>query len=149
MNITISQSALTNQKADIVITFCFEDDSLLKATKKRLAESFPTTSAVVNSDDFKGSLRSTMVLYTGSKGASKIIVAGLGKKESCTAETLRRASSAAAKRAAAYGIQSIAIEAILGNNLSAEDSCLALLEGAMLSNYKFDKYFTFVFSRLS
>lgn len=142
MNIAISQSALTNQKADIVITFSFEDDSLLKATKKRLVELYPTASAVVNSDDFKGALRSTMVIYTGAKGASKIIVAGLGKKDSCTAETLRRASSAAAKRAAAYGVQSIAIEAVLGNGLTPEESCLSLLEGAVLSNYKFDKYIT-------
>jgi leucyl aminopeptidase len=97
MNIAISQSALTNQKADIVITFSFEDDSLLKATKKRLVELYPAASAVVNSDDFKGALRSTMIVYTGAKGASKVIVAGLGKKDSCTAETLRRASSAAAK----------------------------------------------------
>ncbi|MFZ9814307.1 MAG: M17 family peptidase N-terminal domain-containing protein, partial [Candidatus Kapaibacteriota bacterium] len=123
MNITISQSSLKNQKADILITFCFEDDSLLKAGKKRLAELFPATSAVLNSDDFKGALKSTMVLYTGSKGASKIIVAGLGKKESCTVETLRRASSAAAKRAAAYGVQSIALEGIIAHGISAEDSC--------------------------
>lgn len=142
MNISISQSSLKNQKADILITFCFEDDSLLKAGKKRLAELFPATSAVVNSDDFKGSLRSTMVLYTGAKGAGKIIVAGLGKKESCTIETLRRAASAASKRAAAYGVQNIALEGVAAHGISAEDSCLALLEGAMLSNYKFDKYIT-------
>jgi hypothetical protein len=52
MNISISQSSLKNQKADILITFCFEDDSLLKAGKKRLAEMFPITAPVINSDEF-------------------------------------------------------------------------------------------------
>ncbi|MFM8840432.1 MAG: leucyl aminopeptidase [bacterium] len=142
MNITISQSSLKQQKADILIAFCYEDDSLLKAQKKRLSELFPSTSTVLHSDDFKGTLRSTMVLYTGAKHAGKIIIAGLGKKESCSVESIRRAASAAAKRAAAYGVQSIALEGLIGHGLSAEESCLAILEGAMLSNYKFDKYIT-------
>ena len=91
MNISISQSSLKNQKADILITFCYEDDSLLKAAKKRLTDMFPATSAVLSSNDFKGALKSTMVLYTGHKSVGKIIVAGLGKKESCTIEKIGRA----------------------------------------------------------
>ena len=142
MNITISSSKMLAQKADAVIVFSYEDEALLKATKKQLAELIPASSVVIQSDDFKGSLKSTIVLYTGVKTMPKVIVAGLGKKSNATIESLRKAASAASKRAAAYQAQHIAIECIATDGASADDCSLALMEGAMLSNYAFDKYIT-------
>lgn len=70
------------------------------------------------------------------------ILLGLGKEEELTTEKLRIAISKAMKEAMALKETSVHIKMIKTDKLSLEDAVKAILEGAALTNYKFDKYKT-------
>lgn len=102
-------------------------------------------SELIAEEDFKGKLGDTAVLQTyGKIPAKKVILVGLGKAESFTTDGVRRASAAAAKKAAdlnAKKVCTILHGAGIGG-LDASECALALVEGAALGLYKFLKYKT-------
>ena len=142
MKISISNTGLSSQKTDVVAVFSYEDEKLLASVKKDLASQFPSASATLQSEDFNGKAKTAITLYTGIKSMPRIMLIGLGKKESLTIESLRKAGAVAAKRAAACKAETLSIHAMDCDGISAADSSLALIEGAMLTNYRFDKYIT-------
>src|SRR5204862_157884 len=69
----------------------------------------------------------------------RIVVAGLGPRAETTAETLRRAAAAAVRRARDLGARTVAAE-VLGDRLTARLRAQAVVEGAILGTYYFDRY---------
>ncbi|MFH1390914.1 MAG: leucyl aminopeptidase [Candidatus Diapherotrites archaeon] len=97
------------------VYFIYEDEKHIQGTPK----------------SFKGKKLET--IYLPEKN---IFVVGLGKKEELKIDYFRRGAATAVKTASTYKISGIHFSI---NNLTKEN-CTALLEGAMLANYFFDKY---------
>jgi leucyl aminopeptidase len=142
MKLNVSTGELLAQKADAAALFCFESEDSLSALRAELAKSFDHAASIFESGDFKAKLKSSAVIYTGNKDLPRLFLIGLGKKEGCTAETLRRAASAAAKRAASMQSESLVMSCVETDSIEVSDAALALFEGAALANYRFDKYIT-------
>src|SRR5258705_8754637 len=69
----------------------------------------------------------------------RIVVAGLGPRAETTPEVLRRAAAGAVRRARDLGARTVAAE-VLGDRLSARQRAQAVVEGAILGTYQFDRY---------
>ena len=82
-------------------------------------------------------------LHTGGKLAVKrVLVVGLGPRRECTAETLRRAAAAVARRARDLAATSLTIPVLGGRarGLGMAVRAQATAEGALLGLYRFDRY---------
>jgi leucyl aminopeptidase len=92
---------------------------------------------------FEGRLAEIADVHTGGRlSAKRVLVVGLGPRAECTAERLRRAAAAAARRARDLGAASLAIT-VLGTGapgLGLAARAQAAGEGVLLGLYRFDRY---------
>jgi leucyl aminopeptidase len=93
---------------------------------------------------FEGRVAEVADVHTGGRLAAKrVVVVGLGPRAECTAETLRRAAAAGARRARDLGAVSLAIPA-LGTRAPRAVGLAARVqatgEGVLLGLYRFDRY---------
>jgi leucyl aminopeptidase len=99
--------------------------------------------AMIKDGQIKGALEETTVIPTyGKIGASRVVVAGLGKKEEFDPDRARRATAAALKAARGAGMKKAAtiLHGAGAGGLDPRDAAQAVTEGALLGLYKFDKY---------
>ena len=92
---------------------------------------------------FEGRAAEVADIHTGGRLAAKrVLVVGLGARGECTAEVLRRAAAAAARRARDLGAASVAISVpgagARGLDLTARAQATG--EGVLLGLYRFDRY---------
>mgnify|MGYP001627138681 CR=1 FL=1 len=128
-------------KADAVVVFVAQDEKSFRASQKELLSDIPHLTPVFDSGDFSGKALQTSLGYGGSSMTSpRIILAGLGETTSVTPERLRRAAAAATKKAASHGCAHVAYEVGPVNGLDSATVAQAIVEGSILSQYKFDKY---------
>lgn len=143
MSVSCIAGSRHTAKADAVVVFLSEDEKSFKAESKKLSAELPHIAPLLESGDFTGKKNSTATAYTGSAmEAKRLILAGIGEHTGMTMETLRQAAAAAAKRAASLGCSHVAFEIpqLRGKNIT--DVAQAITEGAVLSQYKYDKYIT-------
>ncbi len=141
MDVHVNHGAIQETQADTLIVNLFEGvtapdgatgavDSALNGTIRDLAEG----------GDLKGKLGEVAVLYPrGVIAARRVLIAGLGPRESFDLEAARRASAAAARRACELGarrLASIAHGAGSGG-LEAAVAAQATVEGALLALYRY------------
>jgi leucyl aminopeptidase len=92
---------------------------------------------------FEGRVAEVADLHAwGRLPAKRVLVVGLGPRRECTAETLRRAAAAAARRGRDLGAASLAIP-VLGSRapgLGVAARAQATVEGVLLGLYRFDRY---------
>lgn len=97
-------------------------------------------SALIEGGDLTGKLGEVAVLYpTGGVKARRVLVVGLGERDSFGPEAVRRASAAAAVRARDLGARTLATithGAGIGG-LDPSTAAQATLEGALLATYSF------------
>jgi len=143
MSVSISIASRQGVKADALVVLVPQSEREFSQHKKALTTGIPHLTPLFESKDFVGKSLQTSLAYGGSATAApRIVLTGLGETKSISLETLRRASAAAAKRAASAGCQHIAIEVTPLNGLDATECAQAIVEGALLSQYAFDKYKT-------
>lgn len=92
-------------------------------------------SEVVSSGDFVGNLGDTSLLYGQ---APRLLLVGLGERESFDLERLRRASATAARRARALKLREAAFS--LPQDVEVREAARAAAEGAILGLYRFDRH---------
>src|SRR3989442_7988418 len=92
--------------------------------------------AALEAESFKAKAGQVMHVHTGK---SRVVVAGLGPRAEMTLEVLRRGAAAALRRARDLGARTVAAE-VLGDRLPAPQRAQALVEGALLGTYTFDRY---------
>ena len=138
MKVTYSKNL---PKADVYMFLCFEDGKKLKdrldSIQKLLSVKFEKESI----EDFKGKDTETDLLYAGGK---RIILAGVGTREKCDLEKLRKACSRGIRIASNLKVNSTAIS-VFDEEIkdgSAEDIAIAQTESCIMRLYRFDKYFT-------
>jgi leucyl aminopeptidase len=92
---------------------------------------------------FEGRIGETADLHTGGRlGVKRVVVVGLGPVRECTADVLRRAAAAAARRARDLGASALTAAGLgtrvarLGPAVRAQ----AVAEGVLLGLYTFDRY---------
>src|SRR3972149_3711252 len=81
----------------------------------------------------------TFVHTAGRLAAKRVMVVGLGRRGEVNTEAVRRAASAAVKRARDIGGKIVSSE-LLGERLPAKARAQAMIEGALLGSYTFDRY---------
>lgn len=99
--------------------------------------------ASLKASRFNGDNGQQLTLYSFGKFRFAVIV-GIGEKSLLTKEKLRRAAAKGAKAAQASKATSVVLSAMNSTIEQASDyeTVHSLLEGAILSTYKFDKYLT-------
>jgi len=89
----------------------------------------------VGANDFQGKLGESLLIYDDSR----ILLLGLGKKESPSAENLRRAYSFAAKAARDKKTASLHLVFPRIQQLAKDEALRGVAEGVLLSNYAFSR----------
>jgi leucyl aminopeptidase len=89
--------------------------------------------------DVTGKAKELLMLYDGPK-EKRVLLLGLGKKEECTAETLRAAYASVVKRLSATGASSANVLLPTHTALTSEELLKAVVEGVLLSNYSFEQF---------
>lgn len=138
MKVTYSKSL---PKADAYMFLCFEDGKKLKDRLESIQKLLSVKFQKESIEDFKGKETENDLLYAGGK---RIILSGVGTKENCDLEKLRKACSRGIRLAGNLKIDSIAIQIFDEdfNGCSYEDIAIAQAESCIMRLYRFDKYFT-------
>ncbi len=97
-------------------------------------------STVLQTEKFGGKPGQISHFYTSGRiPAGRVLVVGLGTRKRGDAEAVRRGAAAAARRARDLGAASVAVF-MPADGLSARARAQAIVEGAILGTYRFDKY---------
>jgi len=127
-------------KGETLMAFAFQEDA---PHALGLGPEGSRLSLAAKRDGFKGRERETILMRPEDHGpAARIILIGLGKKEDCNSETLRRSVPAALRQAEQLGLASFALRAPeLAKSPSAQrQEVQALAEGLLLAAYRFARY---------
>ncbi|MEM0128595.1 MAG: leucyl aminopeptidase [Thermoplasmata archaeon] len=99
--------------------------------------------------EFTGRRKETITIHLGTgrrdPGPSRLLLVGLGPKDRYGAETARRASAEALRALEGRGVSSVAYDlaSFLGDGaLEATEAVRAVVDGAGLAGYRFDRYRT-------
>jgi len=141
MKLSLDTRGLIEVTADALILGRHSDDAklapALAAVDKKLGGRL---SKVLAAEKFEGKIGQVSHMHTdGRLRAARVLVAGLGPKKDGGAEAVRRAASAAARRARDLGARSAAAY-LAGDGVPARSRAQATVEGAVLGTYRFDKY---------
>ncbi len=129
--------------ADIHAVVIPDTDAAFKRTVDRLLPVLKTTLADLRTKgDFSGKVDEVLPIVHGD---ARYILVGIGDPESLGFEQLRRAAARAMKAAAAFTGTAVALylpaeEMTKRRHMVFEDVVEAMVEGALLGDYKFDKY---------
>jgi leucyl aminopeptidase len=97
-------------------------------------------STVLKTEKFEGKAGQLSHFYAdGRIPAARVLVVGLGPRKAGDAEAVRRGASAALRRARDLGASSVAVF-MPGEGLPARARAQAVVEGAILGTYRFDRY---------
>lgn len=138
-------STITRVKADAVAVFVPQDEAAFKKSLGTIRSSFgKSIDRVVELENFKGKEGEVISVLTEKKFSSpRLLLVGLGEEKKRTLETFRRAAASAAKKARSLKVKHMALVLPSStDSLDSQEVTKALAEGALLSLYKFDKYFT-------
>ena len=141
MKLSLDTNGLTEVRADALILGRHTDDAkltpALAAVDKKLGG---LLSKVMAGEKFEGKIGQVSHVHTdGRLRAARVLVAGLGPKKGSNAEAVRRAASAAARRARDLGARSAAAY-LAADGVPPRARAQATAEGAVLGTYRFDKY---------
>jgi leucyl aminopeptidase len=100
-------------------------------------------SEVIHAGDFRGKRGETLALWTGAGApAPRVLLVGLGDEAQLDAQGAREAAAAALAAAGSRGAESVALLAPATRRLRTAALVQALVEGAVLAGYRFDRYRT-------
>jgi leucyl aminopeptidase len=132
MEIKAESGKLLDTASDLAILGCFEGEPLPAEV-----------AGLLEPGDFRASASETLLLYPrGGIPARRLLLVGLGKRESAGAEAIRRASATAVKEAQRLQVGSVAIGLAGELALEADAAAQAFAEGAELGAYRFLRYRT-------
>jgi leucyl aminopeptidase len=141
MKVDVAGGPLETSKTDAIVVGVYAEEKRLRDAAARVDKALGgQLSEVLEAERFSAKpAHVTHVHTTGRIPAGRVVVVGLGKRVDLTLETVRRAASAALRRARDLGAKSVAID-VLGGRLPARSRAHAVTEGALLGAYTFDRY---------
>ena len=146
MNICIKNVSENEIRADILILPLFEEYSTdIYADLDLLVNGLVST--VINSKDFTGKHGQTMLLPVKHINSSRLLLAGMGKRDQISQERIRQSGSKAFSAVRELGAADIAVSTKLLRRLPEgnpfiQKPILYFLEGGILGMYWFQKYKT-------
>ena len=148
VDVKIDLIAKKNWTGLVLVGFIFDGDKIPLAIPGDEGKGFV---AVAAGEKFTGQFKKTSLLRgtgdggrgTGEEGR-KLILAGLGKRKEFELDRVRSASAKALKRAEEIGAESIGLLVPDNKEVRGDlaEFVAAVVEGAILSSYRFDKYRT-------
>lgn len=146
MNIKVKHGNVSNEATEVLVLEGYEDakdfgkaaDTLDRALGGHLRE-------LRKSREFQGKLNQTVVIHTrGDVAAKRILLAGLGKRDAVTVDRIRQVMGTVAKRVRQVGARSFTnpLIALDGQKASVAGVAQAMVEGAVLGQYRFTHYRT-------
>ncbi len=141
MKVTVSTRSLTDTGGDVLVVERYLGAPGLTAEGRRVDRALGgLLHRALDEERFESRPGDTAHLHTaGRLPAKRIVVVGMGPREETTAETIRRAASAALRRARDLGARTVVVP-LIGRGLPARVRAQALGEGARLGLYTFDRY---------
>ncbi len=138
MKIEVIHAKLAEVETDALVLSLFADEPLsgqAAALDSRLGGAL---AALLEAGDFHGRRNEMAVFYPqGKVSARRLLLVGLGKRESCTAEVIRQAAGTAAKKARALGAKRVVMPPLGCGVVAADAAVQATVEGTMLGLYRF------------
>ncbi len=120
----------------LVVGLHLEDRRLPEPLQRLDRAAIGQVKAALDAEKFQA--KPGQVTHVHAKGR-RLVVTGLGPRVELTAETLRRAASAGVRCARDLGARTVAIE-VLGDRLPPRQRAQAVVEGALLGTYSFERY---------
>jgi leucyl aminopeptidase len=141
MKFSFASTPIHKAKSDTAILFFYQDKQRLQKSLTLANRAFAgKLTPLIDSADFLAKANDTVAIHLGKNSSAKrLVLVGLGEWNKCTLETVRRAAAVAAKKARALKSKTVTVE-IPEFRLDKADSLTAMIEGAALGLYKFDKY---------
>jgi leucyl aminopeptidase len=141
MKFAVSADRLDRAAGDVLVLERYAGESRLGPDAARVDAALEGHLGRALADErFEGRVGETSQVHAGGRlGAKRVVVVGMGPRAEVTAETIRRAASAALRRARDLGARSVAMP-VLGTRLPARVRAQALGEGVLLGLYAFDRY---------
>jgi leucyl aminopeptidase len=144
MKIEFVVGDIVRHKADMVVVNLFEGTKVPGGAAGAVDAAIGgAVSAAVRDGDFKGEWGETLLLRPGKGVASpRVLVLGLGKKESFTADRVRQAALPAVRLAKKLKLSSVAsvLHGAGAGGLDPETAARFAALGALLSDYEYDRY---------
>jgi leucyl aminopeptidase len=141
MNLQVLAKPLVDVEADALVVGLYTEAKALPARLAALDKrAGGVLKRVLEAENFQGKAGSVTHIHTaGLLPAARVVVVGLGNGKETTSEVLRRAAAAALRRARDLGARTVAID-LLGDRGSARQRAHAVVEGAILGTYSFERY---------
>jgi leucyl aminopeptidase len=124
--------------ADAAVVGIYTGDRRLPETAARLDRAAQgRLKAVLDAERFGA--KPGQVTHAHLADGRRVVVVGLGSRGDLTLEAIRRAAAGGLRRARDLGAATVAVE-LLGDRLPAVQRAQALVEGALLGTYTFERY---------
>jgi leucyl aminopeptidase len=141
MNVSVDTAPLHEVVADALVVGVHADEVPAAPALARLDEwSGGRLRAVLEAEKFQAKPGQVTHLHASDRlRVGRVVIVGLGPRADCTAETIRRATAAGVRRARDLGARTVAVH-LAADSGNARERAHALVEGAMLGTYAFDRY---------
>ena len=139
MKIKIDNSNPSRKKTEMLCGFVLENSNKILGLNKIN----PSISHAINQSlkDFNGKLGKITVIPTNNQlPAKRILIAGIGKKEKITYDTIRFVSGKIAQKAAEIKLKEFSIINLPSKIIDPVSAATQIVEGCKLSIYKFEKF---------
>lgn len=146
MNILVKSGEATATTTDVLVCLEYEQDKTWSKAVRPVDQKLGgQLSALRKSGEFSGKPNNTALLHIDGKlPAKRVLLVGIGTRETVTLERIRQAMGTAAKRARtakAKGIVCVMPDVPKGTG-PMDDVAQAMVEGVVLGEYRFNEYRT-------
>ncbi len=141
MKVEVAGGPAAAAKVDALVVGLYQDGPALPPTAAALDRRLGgLLRGVLQAERFQARPGHVSHVHTaGRLPAARVILAGLGPRREASLEVLRRAAAAALRRARDLGARTVAVE-LPASRAPVRRRVQALVEGAILGTYAFDRY---------
>ncbi len=141
MDIKIKKGAVSGEKSDAAVFMLFEGEKPAGALSKIDGAQGGVISRAIASGEFTGKPGETALFHLASKtGPERIILAGLGRREKFSPDSLMRAAGAAAGLAGKTALKEISAYPAPPEGISLHQFASLTAQGMLLALYNFDRF---------
>ncbi len=132
MNVQIKTGDVLREPSELAVLALFQDTTLP-----------PDVAGLLEPKDFRGGVGETLPLYPrDTLAARRLLLVGMGKRETFTSETLRCVSATAVQKARELQVAAVTIGVGDSLPLPSDAAAQAFVEGAELGAYRYWQYRT-------
>ena len=145
MKIQVQIGPVSEKKTPCLLVGVCEEETDSVKKKNILCLTGRELDNIFEEKEFTGKHQETLLLHMGADSTCRrVLLVGLGKKDTLNAEQIRRAAGFATNLIKGIKIPSFAVDAVsfMSEEVSPADASRALSEGILLADYRFDRYQT-------